>query len=40
MNRSCLDPMDPDCPLSAPNKDKGEVKSHTQHVTLVIMYTK
>uniref|UniRef100_A0A8D2ZED6 SSD domain-containing protein n=1 Tax=Scophthalmus maximus TaxID=52904 RepID=A0A8D2ZED6_SCOMX len=25
MNRSCLDPMDPDCPLSAPNKDKGEV---------------
>uniref|UniRef100_A0A8D3CBS4 SSD domain-containing protein n=1 Tax=Scophthalmus maximus TaxID=52904 RepID=A0A8D3CBS4_SCOMX len=26
MNRSCLDPMDPDCPLSAPNKDKGEVK--------------
>ncbi|KAF0046979.1 hypothetical protein F2P81_000612 [Scophthalmus maximus] len=24
MNRSCLDPMDPDCPLSAPNKDKGE----------------
>ncbi|XP_069367953.1 protein patched homolog 1 [Paralichthys olivaceus] len=24
MNRSCLDPSDPDCPLSAPNKDKGE----------------
>uniref|UniRef100_A0A4W6E2U3 Patched 2 n=1 Tax=Lates calcarifer TaxID=8187 RepID=A0A4W6E2U3_LATCA len=24
MNRSCLDPSDPDCPLSAPNKEKGE----------------
>uniref|UniRef100_A0AAX7V117 SSD domain-containing protein n=1 Tax=Astatotilapia calliptera TaxID=8154 RepID=A0AAX7V117_ASTCA len=22
MNRPCLDPLDPDCPLSAPNKDK------------------
>lgn len=25
MNRPCLDPSDPDCPLSAPNKEKGEV---------------
>uniref|UniRef100_A0AAQ5YV52 SSD domain-containing protein n=1 Tax=Amphiprion ocellaris TaxID=80972 RepID=A0AAQ5YV52_AMPOC len=24
MNRPCLDPSDPDCPLSAPNKEQGE----------------
>uniref|UniRef100_A0AAX7TSF9 SSD domain-containing protein n=1 Tax=Astatotilapia calliptera TaxID=8154 RepID=A0AAX7TSF9_ASTCA len=24
MNRPCLDPLDPDCPLSAPNKELGE----------------
>ncbi|TNN34446.1 Protein patched 1 [Liparis tanakae] len=24
MNRPCLDPSDPDCPLSAPNKELGE----------------
>lgn len=24
MNRPCLDPSDPDCPLSAPNKEHGE----------------
>lgn len=28
MNRPCLDPSDPDCPLSAPNKEEGEVKPH------------
>lgn len=27
MDRPCLDPSDPDCPLSAPNKEKGEVNS-------------
>lgn len=27
MNRPCLDPSDPDCPLSAPNKEKGEVRN-------------
>lgn len=25
MNRPCLDPSDPDCPLSAPNKEQEEV---------------
>lgn len=25
MNRPCLDHSDPDCPLSAPNKEQGEV---------------
>lgn len=25
MNRPCLDPKDPDCPLSAPNKDPQQV---------------
>lgn len=25
MNRPCLDPSDPDCPLSAPNKDLRQV---------------
>uniref|UniRef100_A0A671XTG4 Patched 2 n=1 Tax=Sparus aurata TaxID=8175 RepID=A0A671XTG4_SPAAU len=24
MNRPCLDPSDPDCPVSAPNKEQGE----------------
>ncbi|XP_068427172.1 protein patched homolog 1 isoform X2 [Clinocottus analis] len=24
MNRPCLDPSDPDCPLSAPNKEQGQ----------------
>uniref|UniRef100_A0A4W5JSQ2 Patched 2 n=1 Tax=Hucho hucho TaxID=62062 RepID=A0A4W5JSQ2_9TELE len=28
MNRPCLDPNDPECPLSAPNKDLREVRNH------------
>uniref|UniRef100_A0A7N8XWE0 Patched 2 n=1 Tax=Mastacembelus armatus TaxID=205130 RepID=A0A7N8XWE0_9TELE len=28
MNRPCLDPTDPDCPLSAPNKEQGEGGCH------------
>ncbi|XP_023261294.1 protein patched homolog 2 [Seriola lalandi dorsalis] len=32
MNRSCLDPSDPDCPLSAPNKEKGESPDIARHL--------
>lgn len=32
MNRPCLDPSDPDCPVSAPNKEQGEV-GHSSVVT-------
>lgn len=27
MNRPCLEPSDPDCPLSAPNKDLRQVST-------------
>uniref|UniRef100_A0A665UHY0 SSD domain-containing protein n=1 Tax=Echeneis naucrates TaxID=173247 RepID=A0A665UHY0_ECHNA len=32
MNRSCLDHSDPDCPLSAPNKETGESPNIAQHL--------
>uniref|UniRef100_A0A3Q3X268 SSD domain-containing protein n=1 Tax=Mola mola TaxID=94237 RepID=A0A3Q3X268_MOLML len=32
MNRPCLDPSDPDCPLSAPNKEKGESPDIVGHL--------
>lgn len=38
MNRSCLDPADPDCPLSAPNKDKGDV-SLCKNTIFKVMWT-
>ncbi|XP_076001195.1 protein patched homolog 1 isoform X2 [Genypterus blacodes] len=32
MNRPCLDPSDPDCPLSAPNKEHGESPDIAGHL--------
>ncbi|XP_028987893.1 protein patched homolog 1 [Betta splendens] len=32
MNRPCLDPSDPDCPLSAPNKEQGESPDISGHL--------
>ena len=28
MDRPCLDPSDPDCPVTAPNQELGEVSVH------------
>lgn len=34
MDRPCLDPSDPDCPFSAPNKEQQEVSSCLRSVTV------
>uniref|UniRef100_A0AAQ6ACP5 SSD domain-containing protein n=1 Tax=Amphiprion ocellaris TaxID=80972 RepID=A0AAQ6ACP5_AMPOC len=34
MNRPCLDPSDPDCPLSAPNKEQGEWTKNQSSILL------
>ena len=39
MNRPCLDPTDPDCPPSAPNKDLREVSTHTRTHTRTRTHT-